>query len=46
MTMGSLHRLEAVLVPDEKQSVFIFDSQLFFQTKGDIFYPGPVLPSR
>ena len=42
--MGSLHHKVAVLVPDEKLLVLIFDGQLFFKTKRDIFYQWPVLP--
>ena len=35
--MVSLHHLVAVLVPDEKLLVLIFDTQFFFKTKQTSF---------
>ena len=40
--MGSLHRLVAVLVPDEKLNCFWFWQKKLFKTKRDYFHPGPV----
>ena len=43
-TVGSLHHSVAVLDPDEKLLVLIFDAHFFPKTKRAISHPGPVLP--